>query len=85
MRNWMPAASARRPHHPVQGVDLPHKMALAEAADGWIAAHFTNGFELVGEQQGARAESSRRRGCLAAGMSSADDNYIPGHKAAHIG
>src|SRR6202007_2476970 len=64
-------------HHPVQGVDLPHEVALAQAADRRVAAHLADGLELVGQQQGARAEAGRR-GCLfTARVAAAPNDYTP--------
>ena len=37
-------------HDPVQGVDLPHQVPLAQAANGRVAAHLADGFQLVGQQ-----------------------------------
>ena len=76
MRNWMPGL-VDHAHQPVQGVDLADQMALAQAADGRVAAHLADGLELVGEQQGARAEARRRRGGFAAGVAAADDDHVP--------
>ena len=44
-------------HEAVEGVDLAHQMAFAEAADGRIAGHFAERVEAVRCQQGARAEA----------------------------
>ena len=80
------AGDVRQPSHDtVQGVDFAHQMALAQAADGRIAAHLADGLEFVGQQQGARAEPRRRRRRLTAGVASANDDHVPGHTAADIG
>ena len=43
----------RRRHGPTEGVDFLHQMALADAADRWIAAHLPQGLDAMREQQGA--------------------------------
>lgn len=65
-------------HDPAHGVDLTHQMALADPANGRVAAHLTDTLEALGEQQGARAHARRRMGRLGAGMAAAhDDDVIP--------
>ncbi|MND88127.1 hypothetical protein D3C80_801420 [compost metagenome] len=65
-------------HDTVQGVDLAHQMALAQTADGRVAAHLADSFQLLGQQQGAGA-GARRGGCrLAAGVAAADDDDVEG-------
>ena len=63
-------------HHAVEGIDLAHEMALAQAADGRIAGHLADGREAVGDERrpGAQARGRGRR--LAAGMAAADDDDI---------
>ena len=63
-------------HQAVQRIDLAHQMALADAADGGIAGHLAQGFEGVGEQQGAGAKARRCRRRFAAGMTAADDDDV---------
>ena len=60
VRHWMPARSAALRHHAAERVDLLDQMALADAADGRVAAHLADGFDAVGQQQGARAGARRR-------------------------
>ena len=38
-------------HGAVERVDLPHQMALADAADSGIAGHLPDGFDALGQQQ----------------------------------
>jgi len=68
-------------HQAIEGVDLAHQMALAQASDGRVARHFADGLALVGQQQGAGARAGRRRRGLAAGMAAADHNHIEGFNA----
>ena len=51
-------------------------MALADAADGWIAGHLAQGLEGVGKEERARAKAGRRRRGLAAGMAAANHNDV---------
>ncbi len=37
-------------HEHAQGIDLADQMILAAAADGRVAAHLPQGFQVVGEQ-----------------------------------
>jgi hypothetical protein len=72
-------------HQAVECVDLADEMPLAQAADSRVAAHFTDRFDLVGEEQGARAVACGGRGGLAPGVPAADDDHVPGHERLHIG
>ena len=65
-------------HDAVQGVDLAHQMALAQTADGRVAAHLANSFQLLGQQQGASAGPRGSGRGLAAGVSAADDDDVEG-------
>jgi hypothetical protein len=70
----------RAAHQTVQGVDLAHQVALADAADGGIAGHLAQGFEGVGQQQGAGAKARRGGGRLAARMASPNDDDVVLHR-----
>ena len=72
----MPAAIGRPGHHPVEGIDLPDQMALAQPADGGIAGHLADGRRVVGEQQGPRATARRGRRGFAAGVPTAHDDDV---------
>jgi hypothetical protein len=63
-------------HQAIQGIDLPHQVPLAEAANGGIARHLANGCELVGDEGGARADAGGSRCRLAAGMAAADNDDV---------
>ena len=73
MRNWMPPSSVAR-HGAAEGVHLLHQMPLADAADGRVAAHLAEGFDVVGEQGGA--SGPRRRSGFGAGMAAADNDHV---------
>ena len=73
----MNAGHIRRPaHDAIQRIDLPHQMALANAANGGIAGHFANRLQTMGQQQGARAQPRCRCHRLATGMAAADHHHI---------
>ncbi len=74
----------RRGHEAAQRVDLLRQVALADAADGRVAAHLADGFQVLGEQQRAGAQARRGRGGLGAGVAAADHDHVPGVGAAHI-
>ena len=65
-------------HEPVEGVDLAHEMALAEAADRGIAGHCADRREGMGDEGGLRAHAGGSRRRLAAGMTAADHDYVKG-------
>ena len=83
VRNWMPAAIGGARHHAAQRIDLAHQVALADAADGRIAAHRADGFDALRQQQRARAAARRGQRGFDAGMSAADHDDIPGMLSAH--
>jgi len=65
-------------HQAIQGVDFPYQMALAQSANGRIAAHFTDCGEAMGDQSGWRPKPRRRGGGFNAGVTAAnDDDGIP--------
>ena len=74
-----------RGHDAAQRIDLPGEVALADAADGRVAAHLADGFEVLGEQQGAGAQARGGRGGFGAGVAAADHDHVKGVVAAHIG
>ena len=74
----MPARVRDASHQTVEGVDLAHEMTLADPADRRIARHLADGLDPVGQQQGACADARGRGRGLAAGVSAADDDDIPG-------
>ncbi len=64
-------------HEAVERVDLAYQMTLAQAADGGITGHLADGFDLVRQEQGARADPRRRSRGFASGVTAANDNDIP--------
>jgi hypothetical protein len=63
-------------HGSPQGIDFLDQMPLADAADRWIAAHRTQRFQVVRQQQrlASHARCSQRR--LGAGMAATDDDDV---------
>ncbi len=73
-----------RGHGAAQGIDLLDQMALADAADGGVAAHLAESFHIMREQQGAHTHASGRQGRFGTGMAAADhDDVETGRKVHH--
>ena len=51
-------------------------MTFGKTANRGVAGHFADGLDLVREEEGARAQSRRGRGRLAASMPATDDNDV---------
>ena len=63
-------------HDAAKGIDFFDEVAFADTANGGVAAHLADGFDVVGEQQGARAHAGRGAGGFDAGMAAADDEDV---------
>ena len=63
-------------HRAAQRVDLLDQVALADAADGRVAAHLAQRLDALREQQRARAHARGRQRGLGAGVAAADDDHI---------
>ncbi len=63
-------------HDAAQGVDLLHQVALADAADGGVAAHLPQGLDVMGQQQGTRTQARRGQCGLGPGVAAADHDDI---------
>jgi hypothetical protein len=74
----MPAACRIRDprHQPVQRIDLAHKVALAEPADGRIARHLADGAEPMRDEGRARTHACGCGRRLTAGMAAADNDDV---------
>jgi hypothetical protein len=59
-------------------------MTLANAADGRVAAHLTQGFDVVSQQQGGDAHAGGRQRRLGAGMAAADHNHAKSLGKIHL-
>ena len=66
----------RSPHQPIERVDFPDEMPLAEPANGGIARHRAHRAEAMGDEGRARTHAGAGSRCLAAGMSAPDDDHI---------
>jgi hypothetical protein len=71
----------RTPHQAVQRIDFPHKMALADAANRWIARHLADRRKRVRQQQ--RAGANARGRCRGFASSVATPNYNDIERVAH--
>ena len=63
-------------HGAAQRVDLLDQMALADAADGRVAAHLAQRLDVVGQQQRLAAHAGGGQRRLGAGMAAADDDDV---------
>ena len=63
-------------HDATQRVDFLDQVALADAADGRIAAHRTHRFHVVGQQQGTGTGARGRQRGLGTGVAAADDDDV---------
>ncbi len=62
----------RTRHAAAERVDLLRQVPLADAADGRVAAHLAQRFQVLREEQRAHAHARRRERSLGAGVSAAD-------------
>ncbi len=58
-------------------------MPFADAADGGVAAHLSQGLDALGEQKSARTHAGGRQCGFRAGVAAADDDDIKGLGEAH--
>ncbi|MCY1349285.1 hypothetical protein D9M69_354670 [compost metagenome] len=70
-------------HGAAQGVDLLDQVALADAADGRVAAHLPEGFHVVGQQQGLHAHACCSERGFGAGMAAADHDHVKTGRVIH--
>jgi hypothetical protein len=61
-------------HGATERVDFLDQVALADAADGRVAAHCAHGFHVMGQQQGARTGAGGCQRGFGAGVAAADDD-----------
>ena len=66
----------RPSHDATKRVYLAHDRALGDPADRRIALNLTDGFQILGEQQGSRAGASGESGRLHTSVAAADDDDI---------
>lgn len=70
-------------HGAAEGIDLFDQMAFANTADGGVAAHVTEGFHVMGQQQGFHTHACRRKRSLGTGMAAADDDHFKTGREIH--
>ena len=81
------AGPVRRPGHlAAQGVQLPHQVPLARAADGRVAGHVAHAVQIHGEAQGLQPQTRRGQSRLDARVARADHRNITASrlKSLHI-
>src|SRR5450631_11346 len=68
----------RTRHRAAQGIDFANQMALADSADGGVAAHLPQGIDALREEQRTQAHACRRQRSLGAGMAAAHHDDLEG-------
>ena len=63
-------------HRTTQGIDLLDQMPLADATDAGVAAHLTQGFDVVRQQQRGTTHACRGQCSFSAGVAAADNDDI---------
>jgi hypothetical protein len=63
-------------HRPTHGIDFLDQVALADPADGGIAGHLAQGFDVVRQQQGFLAHACCGQCSFGAGVTAANDNDV---------
>ena len=63
-------------HQAAERVDFFRQVALADAADGRVAAHLPDGLEALRQQQRARTTAGGSRSGFRTGVSAADHNDV---------
>ena len=73
------AAMVRRNTHlAAQGIQLPHQMSLARAADGRVTGHIAHGVQIDGKQDGVQAQPGGCQRRFDARVSRADHGDLAG-------
>ena len=63
-------------HLSAEGVQFPHQMALARAADGGVAGHVAHAVEIDREAHGVKPQARRGQGGFDPGVSRAYDRHV---------
>ena len=63
-------------HGAVEGIDLAHQVALADAADRGVARHLAEGLDALRQQQRVGAAAGCSQGGLDTGVTGADDDDL---------
>ena len=70
-------------HGATEGIYLFHQMAFTNASDGRVTGHLTQGFNVVGQQQGLGTHACSRQRGLGTGMATTNDNDIETGRKIH--
>ena len=70
------AVIRRHTHLAAQGVQLPHQMALAGAADGGVAGHIAHGVQIDGKEDGMQPQPGGGQRGLDARVTRTDDGHV---------
>ena len=73
-----PRLIRQAPHGPSERIDLTDDLALAEPADGGVAAHLAEFVEAEGDEGDGAAEAAGGEGGFEAGVATADDGDVGG-------
>jgi hypothetical protein len=79
-----PGIIGQEPHDSAQGIDLPDKMALRQAADGRVAGHLGDCFEMDRDQAGIEPHGANRGRRFAARVPGTDDDDIEYPRFGHL-
>ena len=70
-------------HGAAEGIDFLDQMALADPANGRIAAHLPKCFDVVRQQQGFYPHAGSSQRCFGTGMAAADHDHIKTGREIH--
>ncbi len=71
-------------HQTAQCINLAGQMTLANTADGRVATHLANCFQVLREQQGSRPHARSGSAGFSACMSTANNNDVKILRVTHI-
>jgi hypothetical protein len=66
----------RTTHLSTKGINLAHKMSLADAADRWIAGHLADVVQIDRENQGAAAQTGSSQSGFDTGVTSTNYDNV---------
>ena len=70
-------------HGSAEGIDFLDQMALADPANGRIAAHLPKRLDVVRQQQGFYPHAGSSKRCFGTGMAAADHDHIKTGREIH--
>jgi len=71
-----PSAVCSLSHRATQCINFLHQVTFADTANGRVAGHLPQGFNIMGQQQGFTAHARRRQTGFSAGMATAYHDYV---------